>query len=620
MRPPHKEKIDIRISPDLLDTIGKSFKFRHGKGISEWLKNSLDNYLRLRSQNEEPMTGNWPVLLDIIDGDKSKPGPHLAVIDFGGTHFDAIQNFFLYWGDTSAATHGGRFSHAPVTGGHGNGGKFYMREMWKDGARFLTWRDGHLTSLIVAPGDQSYWEYKNITEPNWRNALNAALPEKEGLGTANKIIQHLEHHQLQLVDDLDTRQRGFTAVVGRRAKQILSSNDVVRGRKWQHQQLIDEIRSAPQARRPIYELRISVLVNGEQRLARLEQEPVSPDPDWPDKEWPVPGTTVGNHEARIGTLRLRKAAPQLVGRLREHNVISIIDGGSNPIAWYPLNELPVVKSPILPFIHGELEINFKKISELIANDRERLIPCPQTQNLLEFVATKIKERVEEIEQTERARERAANLERASILNESLNQHARRFLEQVQTEIMVDFLDNETGGGPGPHGRGSGRTEGTGPHKTGRQGTGGGPGEKGAAETPGERTRAKRPRFPVILLSGYDEDPSNNKRETKHLTKMHPPLYQDDVDRNYNIWWINTMHPFAGAALAHGGPKGSAFKSHQLFMFRDVVQREAMRMLQRREAEVALDRLETELDEISNRFLGELPVDLIDELLSSATTS
>ena len=54
-----------------------------------------------------------------------------------------------------------------------------------------------------------------------------------------------------------------------------------------------------------------------------------------------------------------------------------------------------------------------------------------------------------------------------------------------------------------------------------------------------------------------------------------------------------------------------FRSHQLFMFRDVVQREAMRMLQRREAEMALDRLETELDEVSNKFLGELPVDVLD---------
>ncbi len=39
--------IQTTISPDILDTIGKTFKFKHAKGVAEWLKNSLDNYLRL---------------------------------------------------------------------------------------------------------------------------------------------------------------------------------------------------------------------------------------------------------------------------------------------------------------------------------------------------------------------------------------------------------------------------------------------------------------------------------------------------------------------------------------------------------------------------------------------
>jgi hypothetical protein len=50
------------------------------------------------------------------------------------------------------------------------------------------------------------------------------------------------------------------------------------------------------------------------------------------------------------------------------------------------------------------------------------------------------------------------------------------------------------------------------------------------------------------------------------------------------------------------------------MFRDMVQRESLRMLQRREAELPLDRIEIELDEISNRFLAELPIDLVESLL------
>ncbi|NUM45806.1 MAG: hypothetical protein HUU38_13970 [Anaerolineales bacterium] len=91
--------------------------------------------------------------------------------------------------------------------------------------------------------------------------------------------------------------------------------------------------------------------------------------------------------------------------------------------------------------------------------------------------------------------------------------------------------------------------------------------------------------------------------------------QADVDRPYNVWWLNTSHPYAAMALKKaGGPKGLAFKSHHLSMFRDMVQREALRILQRREAELPLDKIENELDEISNRFLAELPIDLIESLL------
>lgn len=114
--------IPPKISSDILDTLGKSFKFKHAKGIAEWLKNSLDQYLRLRKEGDETRGGNWPVILNLIDAQSSKTGPNLAVIDFGGTDHTKIENFFLHWGDRGAATYG-RAVTAAVTGGHGNGGK-----------------------------------------------------------------------------------------------------------------------------------------------------------------------------------------------------------------------------------------------------------------------------------------------------------------------------------------------------------------------------------------------------------------------------------------------------------------------------------------------------------------
>ena len=257
--------IKTKIHPDFLDTVGKSFKFKHGKGIAEWLKNSLDQYLRLLKSKNESLTGNWPVFVHLIDGTNQSKGPNLAVVDFGGTTYHSIEEFFLYWGDTSAATHGKTIKDVALTGGHGNGGKFYMREMWRDGARFLTWKKGKATSLVVQKmdnGETGYFEDEDKNMP-WQDALSMALPMSEHLGGTNELVEYLQKNLTNIFDELESQKRGFSVIVGRRAVQTMSSNDVVVGGRWKHQQLIDEICDAQQARRPIRELNITVFVIGQ---------------------------------------------------------------------------------------------------------------------------------------------------------------------------------------------------------------------------------------------------------------------------------------------------------------------------------------------------------------------
>jgi len=124
---------------------------------------------------------------------------------------------------------GRRAAGAAVTGGHGNGGKFYMRQMWRKGARFLTWRDGRVTSLVVerrTDGNSGYWELKN--EPmDWPSALQQAISPSDGTGGGRELMAHLEAEEPSLVKELDAGTRGLTAVVGRVAERMLSSNDVV---------------------------------------------------------------------------------------------------------------------------------------------------------------------------------------------------------------------------------------------------------------------------------------------------------------------------------------------------------------------------------------------------------
>ncbi len=648
-----KKMIPTKISPDLLDTIGRSFKFRHAKGVAEWLKNSLDSYLRLRAAGEESLDGRWPVLIELMDGGR-KPGPNLAVVDFGGTDYGVVKDFFLHWGDTSAATHGGHVSSDSLTGGHGNGGKFYMREMWTRGARFLTWRCGKCTSLVVnksiEKGKTGYWEMEDEEMPRWRDALEFALPIAEKWAW-NSYLQRLTDHGAAIEEELASGRRGLTVVVGFSGEQVWSSNDVVHGKKWNAQKLIDEIVRTNQATRPIRELSITVAVNGTLKLEKMELEKVDLDPDFQTRRFDLQGTEIGLASEKIGQLTIRKSASQLKGLHKQMNGIAISDGKRNPIAFHPMDELPIKASAFTAFFFGDLSLTFHGIGDITSNDRERLVPSPVADAISSWLGAKITEVVGELEDEQKQTKLDEALSDASAINDLLNKHAESFLEKFESEILVDYLEDLDGGGFGDEGTGEGGRESdkrddigiteipdlpdaagekefietsvpdVAPDADGQPveldsaGVGGDVGKHGTKEQPGSTRSKRRPRFPRVLLSGHHSDPTNPEGNTKTLSRMHPPLYQDDTDRLANVWWINTAHPFAEIAIKQtGGAQSPSFRSYHLFMFRDMVQRETMRLLQKREAEIEVDRLETELDEISNQFLAELPYSLVQSLV------
>jgi hypothetical protein len=624
MNNPNK-KIVTKISPDILDTIGKTFKFNHGKGISEWLKNSLDNYLRLYELGQEKDFGNWACFINLIDTKSQKYGPSLAVIDFGGTSFNEIEKFFLHWGDTKAASLGGIVNQTGLTGGHGNGGKFYMREMWKDGARFLSWKKGKCTSLLVNQALDGYtgeWEYQN-EDFSWKDATEFALNEGESLGGSEWLTNYLQENLPNIFKDLENYDRGITIIVGKRAKQLYNTNDVVKGGKWYPQLLVDSIRSANQAKRPLNELRISLFINGKITIEQLSGEEIPLDDSWESLEIELPdnlfeGSDLDYQNKYLGKLILKKSSQQLTGRFKQYNNLSCIDTNGNPIGFYSFSELPLPGfSSLYSFLLGDLELNFDLFSQFISNDREKLINSPTIQTLLDWVSDKIWNSVNKFEENLKQEKKKEELELADVLNNALNLHARKFLKELEALIMVDYISSPDGGGYGEEGEGK-------KHKGNKElksktprnfGSGGEEGDGGERDTEGDNKQKRKPKFPEVLLSGFHEDPSRDDNSSKYLTERHPPIHQDDIDQQYNLWWINTNHPYAKKALEKGGSKGVAFKNYHLFLFIQVVQIESMRILQRRQSELGLDVLENHLSDITNKFLGDLPIDLADRLVS-----
>lgn len=423
-----------------------------------------------------------------------------------------------------------------------------------------------------------------------------------------------------MISELDQGIRGFTIVIGLRAKQILSANDVVSGRRWVRDKLIDSLRAANGSHRPLNELTVRIGIDGKPGIDRIRPEQIEEDPNWVVEYRDLPSVLhlpsdraeliqlSQPGDARIGRLLIRKSKAPLSGRRKGRNQVLVFDPSRNPVGAFPIADLHAGNTDHTRFLFCELHVEFPEIEEHVENDRVTFRTTPQMGALKEWLRVQLNECVVKLDEDLKDVQRRRELQAAERLNTMLNQYAESFLRQLETEVIIDWRDEEGGGegGDTSGGKGSGgQTSGTG----GGSGSGG-----GRKDEPGTTKSVRRPRFPRILLSGHDADPAATDGESKNLQPGHPPVYQSEADLLRNIWWINTSHVFAEEALRRGGPRGHAWREYHFFMFRDIVQIEHLRMLRRHDAEMGLDQLENDLLQKSSEFLSRLTQTLAEEIL------
>jgi hypothetical protein len=118
-----------------LDVVGNEFKFDHAKGLAEWIKNSADAYATTAKVKDSEQF----VLLRFKQVQPKRESV-FECVDFVGMTKRDIDKALKVWGLATAAKKG---TDLPTYGGHGNGGKFYMRQMFKT-SHAITYRDGRL--------------------------------------------------------------------------------------------------------------------------------------------------------------------------------------------------------------------------------------------------------------------------------------------------------------------------------------------------------------------------------------------------------------------------------------------------------------------------------------------
>lgn len=566
------------IDDHLLDIIGNEFKFSHEKGLPEWIKNSVDAYIR----RDPPVADDEQyVVFNFRDGRKGEP-PIFECLDFCGMNSKDIDKALKRWGDPKAASRG---QNKRVFGGHGNGGKFYMRQMFER-SYFMTYQNGKL-NIFGFNEHRKYGFAKGFKDRACSPSDAVKLAELDGLSLP-----------LSVMEQILGGKTGFTVVRGVQPHKI---KGVI---PWAR--LCDKVRFHPQSRKIVQRKTIRILHNGQLSLERLEPERIEMRPGFEDvPQSPIP-TKLPYEEERhteeiefankkypAGYLKLQISKEPFGrnSRIAELNCIDIL-GEIGVIASYRIHELPYLKQySQAEFIFGECYCPILEDPEedCVKNDREKLIDGPKSRALLRWIAEKVDEIGRAIEKEEAAKRKLQNLSLSDVFNNILNTWKNQFMDKMLGEVLGGAGLGDTSGGTGEFGSGGGLKD--------KSETKGGTGGSGERKGGGEGDQPKKgQRHPVVLLSSLNPDPFGDGASLD-LSSRHSPVYQRPIDVEHGVYWINTSRPLATAILERHGAESARWREYHFQRFVDIIVMEALHTMEKKGVELTFDIVENKINDV-----------------------
>ncbi len=424
------------IDDHLLDIIGNEFRFDHEKGLAEWLKNSKDAYTRSDISDSEQA-----IIFHFVDGKKNDAV--FECIDFVGMDETDIEKAFKRWGDPEAAKRGLK---KRVYGGHGNGGKFYMRQMFER-SYFVTYKNGKI-SIFGFNENRKYGfadGYKN----------KSAKPT-DALRIAGIDSLTLPQDIRKKVIDGHT---GFTVVHGigpSKMKNVVKFNRIV-----------ETLKNHPQARRILSHVNVWAIHNDDSDPVLLKPDEIKTLTGFEKpRQMEVPKTLeykegrdkntveMANEKYSVGMLIL-KTSEEAFGkgsRAADLNRIDII-GEIGVIASYQVFELGVTTFPQASFIYGECECPILEDPEMdaVKNDRSKLVENnPRANALLSWLRERVDEYAREIAAVER-KEQEANRRQISV---AYNDFLNKWKDKFMTKFLGEVLGGSSGSDGGKDGTGN----------------------------------------------------------------------------------------------------------------------------------------------------------------------
>ncbi|MGI9035123.1 MAG: hypothetical protein ACR2GD_03680 [Pyrinomonadaceae bacterium] len=554
------------------------------------MKNSRDAYLR----NGVPDPQQF-VFIRLVEGGKDRL-KRIECIDFIGmtkTHIDeAFKRFF----DPQAAKKGAKNAQLKTLGGHGNGGKFYMRQMFKT-SEIITYRDGKL-NIFGFDANKKYGYEENFEDKTM--SLVEAMKKAE--------IDKIELPE-SVKTQLENGETGFTVVRGENPHRVKNTTN--------RKSLIEKFALHPQARRWIARMPVMLLLNDDVRPFLLPTQEIKPKEGFEEIEiLQVPafleweGRTINftnENYSWAGKLTLKTSNDPLRGKLDVLNTIDFI-GEVGVIGSYRIHELGQSRfSGQTDFIYGECECPILEDPEMdsVKNDREKLISNERSDALIAWVREQVEALAERMELKNTREKKQQDLKNTSIFNDMLNDWKNRFMNQVWKEVFM---------GKGPAGS-DGFDLGTGSGGIGGGGNGGGgnenPGGKGQE---GGEEKKKRPRFPQVLVSGKDTDPLDPlATEPFQCDPRQPAIYQRTKDVEAGIYWINTSRQLAGKILDEYGADSTRWREYMFQRYIDIMIREGIFQMEKTETSLTPDNVTRKIDDLTTRIHDQAAAELTDFL-------
>lgn len=414
---------------NFLDIVGKGFKFDHVKGMAEWLKNSVDAYIR-----EDVPQNNQYVVFRFTDVNND---PIVECVDFVGMEQYDIEKAFKQWGNPDAAK--GKKGAKEVYGGHGNGGKFYMRQMFQE-SRFITYKKGIL----------------NIFGFSQNKKYGYAQGFKDKKMTPKEAMEYGDIDSLPVPTEIKNKifagKTGFTVIQGVKP-------EGVRG-KFRMSKEMDRFKNHPQSRRILLSANVSIVYNGNSFCGLLKPDEIIPMEKFENPRIiDVPSVLQirsGNEKRAVklanekfppGRLILRTSAEALARgtKSEELNRIDIL-GEIGVIGSYQLYEMGVNGFPDAAFIYGECNVPILEDPQhdCVSNDRAKLEKNETTVALIEWIAKEIDKLAGEITVLKKEEQKASQKDINSKFNDVLNQWKNKHM----SKIMSELFGGESGGSDG----------------------------------------------------------------------------------------------------------------------------------------------------------------------------